>query len=213
MTPFTIVSGPAIVLPLDNIDTDQLIPARFMKRSRSEGYGDYLLYDMRFDEKGQRRQDEILSHMPASATVLVAGENFGCGSSRESAVYALMDYGIRVVVAKTFADIFRNNAANNGLLTITLSAEDHDALNRYLVSKPDTEIAVNLELQYLAMDEAGTFQFDIDPVVKRRLLLGLDALTETLTEHQALFDFEESYFRNNPWVIPAKISLSSGSSE
>lgn len=202
MTPFTVVTGQAVALPLDNIDTDQLIPARFMKRSRSEGYGDYLLYDMRFDEKGQLKQNFLLNQIPISVTALVAGENFGCGSSREAAVYALMDYGFRVVIAKSFADIFRNNAAHNGLMTIVLKEEDHAALIQHIALRPGVEILINLEGQSVAAKGVNEFYFDIDPTVKRRLLLGVDALSETLTDLPSILRFEKLYFGNYPWIKP-----------
>lgn len=204
MTPFTVVTGPAIALPLDNVDTDQLIPARFLKRSRSEGYGDYLLYDQRFDENGTERERFPLSQIATPASLLVAGENFGCGSSREAAVYALIDYGTRAIVAKSFADIFRNNAAHNGLLTIVLEEQDHTDLARYLTSAPGSEATVDLESQSVIVEGLNTFKFDIDPAVKNRLLLGLDALSETLSEHQAITEFEEAYFREHPWSVPRR---------
>ena len=132
MQPFTIATGPGVVLARDNIDTDQLIPARFMKRTRSEGYGDQLLYDLRFREDGAPVADFPLNRMAERPALMVAGENFGCGSSREAAVYALVDHGIRAVVAGSFADIFRGNAAKNGLLTIALGEAGRQRLASFI---------------------------------------------------------------------------------
>ena len=202
MQPVTIVTGPGVALPLNNIDTDQLIPARFMSRSRSEGYGDQFMYDLRFDEDGGAREDFPLNRLPELPAVLVAGDNFGCGSSREAAVYALLDHGIRVVVAPSFADIFRTNAARNGLLTISPAETDHVALVKHLEATPGAIISVDLEAQIVSGDELEAFSFPYDPALKRRLLLGLDDLTETLEHEPAIRAFERVLFQQAPWTFP-----------
>ncbi|WP_118134516.1 3-isopropylmalate dehydratase small subunit [Oceanicella sp. SM1341] len=202
MTPFTTVTGPGAALPRDNVDTDQLIPARFMKRSRTEGYGDQLLHDLRFDPEGRPRPDFPLNRLPAPPALLVAGANFGCGSSREAAVYALWDHGIRTVVASGFADIFRNNAARNGLLTVALPEAERATLCAWLEAHPGAETHVDLEAQRIEAERLAPIAFDIDPQVKRRLLLGLDELSETLEEEESIARFEAAYLAATPWALP-----------
>ncbi|TFF21869.1 3-isopropylmalate dehydratase small subunit [Jiella endophytica] len=206
MQPFTTVSGPGVVLARDNIDTDQLIPARFMKRTRAEGYGDQLLYDLRFDEDGDPVEGFPLNQMSERPVLMLAGRNFGCGSSREAAVYALVDHGIRVVVADSFADIFRGNAGKNGLLTIALGAAERGRLAKFLEPRPGenapAEVFVDLDAQEISAEGLGTIAFDIDKGLKRRLLLGLDDLSETLEDEPTIAAFEERYFAAAPWVVP-----------
>ena len=220
MEPFTSVTGAGVVLARDNIDTDQLIPARFMKRTRSEGYGGQLLYDLRFDEDNEPNPDFPLNRMSARPALMIAGQNFGCGSSREAAVYALVDHGIRVVVADSFADIFRGNAAKNGLLTIALGKTERQTLAAFVTSAGNEgsgvptsapgstrsqagQLTVDLEAQEIRGEGFETIGFAIDPGVRRRLLLGLDELSETLEDEPAIIDFETRYFAERPWVLPA----------
>lgn len=200
MTPFVTETGPGIALEADNIDTDQLIPARFMKRSRADGYGEQLLHDMRFDADGSERRDFPLNQIRIAPKVLIAGENFGCGSSREAAVYALVDHGIRCVIARSFADIFRSNAQRNGLLTVICSETDHRTLITHVKARPGCAITIDLAAQSIRAEELDAISFDIDPGVKRRLLLGLDELAETLEHVAAIEDFEENYFKERPWA-------------
>ena len=207
MQPFTTVCGPGVLFDRDNVDTDQLIPARFMKRSRAEGYGDQLLYDLRFNEDGDPEPDFPLNQVAGKPVLMVAGKNFGCGSSREAAVYALVDYGIRVVVAAGFADIFRGNAAKNGLLTIPLAEADRQRLAAFLAAgdgaATGADLTVDLEAQEIRADGLVTIGFPIDPGLKRRLLLGLDELSETLQDEPAITAFEQRYCAAAPWVVPA----------
>ena len=202
MTPFVTETGPGIAFEADNIDTDQLIPARFMKRSRSDGYGGQLLYDMRFDADGNERPDFPLNQIRTAPKVLIAGENFGCGSSREAAVYALVDHGIRCVIARSFADIFRSNAQRNGLLTVICREADHRALIAHVKARPGCTITIDLEAQSIRAEVLDAINFDIDPGIKRRLLLGLDELAETLEHVAAIEDFEGNYFNARPWARP-----------
>ena len=202
MTPFATETGPGIALAADNIDTDQLIPARFMKRSRADGYGDQLLYDMRFDADGKEKPDFPLNQIRTAPKVLIAGANFGCGSSREAAVYALVDHGIRCVIARSFADIFRSNAQRNGLLTVICSETDHNTLSTHIKTKPGCLITIDLDAQSIRAEGLDAIDFDIDPGVKRRLLLGLDELAETLEHVAAIEDFEGNYFNARPWARP-----------
>ena len=161
MTPFTCLSAVACPLPLSNVDTDQLIPARFMKRSRAEGYGGYLLHDLRFDEAGAPRADFPLNAPERSgARILVARRNFGAGSSREAAVYALVDYGFACVIAPSFGDIFASNSVNNGLLPARVSETHGEALLRALEGGA-IEVTVDLEgLSIMVGELALPFMFD-----------------------------------------------------
>ena len=208
MTPFVTETGPGVALAADNIDTDQLIPARFMKRSRAEGYGDQLLFDLRHDAEGRRRPDMALNQLSAPPLLLVAGANFGCGSSREAAVYALVDHGIRCVVARSFADIFRNNALRNGLLPVTCGEAGHQALLAHLSSHPGASVTADLAAQRISWGMEQGLSFDIDPDVKRRLLLGLDELSETLAHAAEIEAFERRYFDSHGWVRPVRAGRS-----
>lgn len=202
MTPFITETGPGVALPMDNIDTDQLIPARFMKRSRTEGYGEQLLFDLRHHADGSKRADLALNHLSAPPMLLIAGANFGCGSSREAAVYALVDHGIRCVVARSFADIFHNNALRNGLLTVVCDGDDHSALTAYLSAAPGEAVTADLKAQTISWGLKQGFAFDIDANVRRRLLLGMDELSETLEYIKEIEDFEHRYRQYYPWIAP-----------
>ena len=202
MTPVGRIEGPAIPLPLDNVDTDQLIPARFMSRRRRDGYGDQLLHDLRFDADGAPRPEVALNRIAARPAVLVAGANFGCGSSREAAVYALLDGGIRAVVARGFADIFATNAGRNGLLLVRLGERDHAAMLAAAEAEPGLPVAVDLAAQTVRAAGLGAVRFEIDARVKRRLLLGLDELDETLAHEAAIARFERAHAEAWPWSVP-----------
>ena len=202
MDPVNRVSGPGVCLPLDNIDTDQLIPARFMSRSRSDGYGEYLLHDMRFAEGGAPDPGFILNQMSTPPRILVAGRNFGCGSSREAAVYALLDHGIGAIVAESFADIFRGNAARNGLLTVALPATDLGALSDALAHTPGAAVSIDLETCTLVGPADMPIAFDYDPGVRKRLLQGLDDLSATLEHVEEIVRFETSYETRLSWMWP-----------
>jgi len=197
MTPFVLVEGTAVHLPMDSVDTDQLIPARFMTRTRAEGYGDALFHDLRHAEDGTPRAEFPLNGVQAP-TFLVAGSNFGCGSSREAAVYALADYGIRAVLALGFADIFRSNAMKNGLLPITLDTEGHAR-----ASKAE-RLVVDLEAQVVRLDDGGApLQFEVPAAARRRMLAGLDEITDTLTRLDQIEAQAHSAEAARPWLIPA----------
>ena len=201
MTPFTILDAVACPLPLSNVDTDQLIPARFMKRSRADGYGGFLLYDMRFDEAGKPRADCVLND-PArdGARILVARRNFGSGSSREAAVYALVDYGIACVVAPSFGDIFASNAVNNGLLPAVVAEEDCEALLGELAAGTRTAV-VDLERQEV---RAGglVVPFSVDPVWRTKLLNGWDDIDLTRSHADAIAAFAAADRVRRPWMQP-----------
>src|SRR4029453_2066483 len=159
MEPIRTFSSKTVVLPIDNVDTDQIIPARFLKVTSKQGLGKQLFADWRYDGNGQPKADFILNRPEAAgATVLVAGDNFGCGSSREHAPWALHDYGFRAVVSTTFADIFRNNALKNGLLPVQLEAAAHARL----LAEPGTEVEVDLAARSLTLPDGTRAGFSID---------------------------------------------------
>lgn len=199
MQPFTTLTAPACPLPLANVDTDQLIPARFMKRPRSEGYGRFLLHDLRFAEDGTARPDSPLDRPErAGAQVLVARRNFGSGSSREAAVYALVDAGFRCVLAPSFGDIFASNAVKNGLLPARLEEREIEQLLAWL-EQGGRELTVDLEACAV---RAGNhrFGFAIDPVWRTKLLNGWNDLDLTLSHAEAIAAFAEADARRRPWA-------------
>ncbi|KAA1175854.1 3-isopropylmalate dehydratase small subunit [Marinobacter salinexigens] len=198
MKPLNKLTSIACSLPLENIDTDQLIPARFMKESRDLGYGGFLLHDMRFTEEGAPT-DVILNHPEAEGTqIMVANRNFGAGSSREAAVYAMVDYGFRCVVAPSFGDIFSSNAVNNGLLPAVVSVEDYERLSAYLAEKPE-QIHLNLEEQVIGFGDSQ-IRFDINPTWKRKLLNGWDDIDLTLAESEKIEQFRNRYISQFSWL-------------
>jgi len=201
MTPFRQLTARACALPLSSVDTDQLIPARFMKRSRAEGYGGYLLHDLRFDESGAPRPDFPLNDPAcAGAGVLVTRRNFGAGSSREAAVYALVDYGIRCVIAPSFGDIFASNGVNNGLLPAHVSETDGEALIA-AIQAGARELSVDLEAGTVTAGDL-TVAFTIDPVWRTKLLNGWDDIDLTLSHGDAIASFAEADAQRRPWATP-----------
>lgn len=203
MENFTVRTAIACPLGLENVDTDQLIPARFMSRPRSAGYGGFLLHDFRFN-LGATTHDFILNVMPYSGGgFLVARRNFGTGSSREAAVYALVDFGIACVIAPSFGDIFASNAVKNGLLPATVTPEDAEALLKHLETTDNPETTVDLENLTIT---SGNFQcsFTIDPVRRLQLLNGWDDLDLTRQHTQEIAAFRTERLAAHPWVIPAR---------
>ena len=190
MTPFATLTSRTVVLPQANIDTDQIIPARFLTTTSSEGLGKSLFADWRRDEKGAPRADFPLNQPgAASAQVLVAGENFGCGSSREHAPWALLGHGFRAVVSASIADIFRSNALKNGLLPVTVDA----GTQAFLLAHPGFEVTIDLEEQTLACDGGRRrARFPIDPFARHCLLNGIDELGFLLSAEEAIAAFERS---------------------
>ncbi len=203
MQPFKDLTAIACPLPLSGVDTDQLIPARFMKRSRAEGYGGYLLHDLRFDENGAVRPDSPLD-APAyqGAQVMVARRNFGSGSSREAAVYALVDYGIRCVIAPSFGDIFASNAVNNGLLPAKVSEADGEALLAALEGAV-VEMRVDLEAQMVRVGNLSV-PFEVDPVWRTKLLNGWDDIDLTDSYASAITAFVAADGGQRPWMAPRR---------
>jgi 3-isopropylmalate/(R)-2-methylmalate dehydratase small subunit len=179
-------ASPVVVLPMDNIDTDQIVPARFLKTLSKDGLGAQLFYDWRYESDGRPRPDFALNRPEAqSASVLVAGENFGCGSSREHAAWALTQFGIRAVVSRSFADIFTQNALKNGLLPIVVPADVHTTL----LSSPGTMVTVDLSSLTLTMPDR-VVPFAIDPFARQCLLEGVDELGYILQQDAAIAAYE-----------------------
>lgn len=192
----------AVAMPIarPNVDTDQIVPARFLRKPRSSGYGNYLFHDLRLDREGRERDFVLNKPAYRDAKILVADRNFGCGSSREHAVYALWDYGIRAVIAPSFGDIFFGNSFMNGLLLIVLPAADVGALIGALDAKPGAHMRVDLAAQTVTGADGKTCRFDIDAYRKRCLLEGLDELAFTLSRRDAIKSFEQKHAADMPWV-------------
>ncbi len=190
MTPFTRLTSRTVVMPQSNIDTDQIIPARFLTTTSSDGLGKSLFADWRYDERGTPRADFPLNQPAAAAAqVLVAGENFGCGSSREHAPWALLGHGFRAVVSASIADIFRSNALKNGLLPVTVDPETQ----AFLLANPGCEVTIDLESQTLACDGGRRrARFPIDPFARHCLLNGTDELGFLLEAEAQIAAFERS---------------------
>ena len=192
----------AVAAPIarPNVDTDQIVPARYLRKPRNAGFGDFLFHDLRLDKDGRER-DFILNKPPyRDAKIIVAERNFGCGSSREAAVYALWDYGIRAVIAPSFGDIFFGNSFMNGLLLVVLPAADVAALIAALDAKPGARMGVDLAAQTVTGADGKTYRFDIDAYRKRCLLEGLDELAFTLSQRDAIKAFEARHATEMPWV-------------
>ena len=203
MKPFTTLTAIAAPMEMAIVDTDRVIPVRFLRKLRSDkaGYDPYLFHDMRFDNDGREKPDFVLNQ-PAyrSAGILVAGANFGCGSSREGAVYALLDYGIRAVIAPSFGDIHYANELQNGMLPVTLPEEICRGLRDQLRAKPGATLAIDLPAQTVVDTEGTAHPFTIDPVYKERLLKGLDDIGLVLENTPAIETFEHDYHAQRPWL-------------
>ncbi|WP_295122221.1 3-isopropylmalate dehydratase small subunit [uncultured Chitinophaga sp.] len=182
-----------IPLPIENIDTDQIIPARFLKATTREGFGENLFRDWRFDENNQPKQDFVFNNPIYSGQVLVAGKNFGCGSSREHAAWAIGDFGLKVVVSSFFADIFKNNALNNFILPITVSDAFLHKIFQAVEADPKAAVEVNLEEQFIAIKSTGEKEsFDINQYKKTCLLNGYDDIDYLLSLRNEIEQYETS---------------------
>ncbi|MDJ0894228.1 MAG: 3-isopropylmalate dehydratase small subunit [Alphaproteobacteria bacterium] len=201
MEAFTSLTGVAAPLPMVNVDTDMIIPKQYLKTIERTGLGKGLFHDMRRTPEGEERPDFVLNK-PAyrNAKMLIAGENFGCGSSREHAPWALLDYGIKVIFAPSFADIFYNNCFKNGILPITLPQEDIDKLLDDAERGANATISVDLEAQEIRGPDGGVLHFDIDPFRKHCLLNGLDDIGLTLEKVSEIDGYEETQKASQPWL-------------
>lgn len=201
MQPFTTLNGVAAPLPIVNIDTDMIIPKQFLKTIKRSGLGANLFDEMRFTPDGQEISSFVLNREPyRHAEILVAGDNFGCGSSREHAPWALVDFGIRCIIAPSFADIFYNNCFNNGILPIALPVAQVEELSQLADKDPNAPFSVDLSAQVI---RAGNkeYRFDIDPARKHRLLNGLDAIGMTLQHVPKIDGYEGEMRGEKPWLF------------
>jgi 3-isopropylmalate/(R)-2-methylmalate dehydratase small subunit len=201
MDKFTQLTGIAAPLPLINVDTDMIIPKQFLKTIKRSGLGANLFDEMRFDADGNEVPGFVLNQ-PAyrNAQILVAGENFGCGSSREHAPWALLDFGIRAVIAPSFADIFFNNCFKNGILPIVLPQEQVDALMKDAEKGANARMTIDLEAQTVTASDGTTFAFEVDPFRRHCLLNGLDDIGLTLEKSASIGSFEARAAQERPWV-------------
>ena len=194
MQPFTTLTSSCVVLPAENVDTDQIIPARFLKTIERRGLGEFLFADWRVDERGQSRPDIPLNAPGArDASILVAGHNFGCGSSREHAPWALLDFGFRAIISTGFADIFRNNAVKTGLLPVTLTPSAYATLLDQLAKDPRAFVTIDLDTQTATLPDGSSHSFPVDPFARHCLLNGVDELGFLLSEEAAIAAYESSH--------------------
>lgn len=190
MDPVRTIRSRTVVLPVDNIDTDQIIPARFLKTTTRSGLGAHLFQDWRYDDKGNSRSDFVLNTPEAAgARILVAGDNFGCGSSREHAPWALLDYGFQAVVSTSVADIFRNNSLKNGLVPVVVPSEIH----RKLLTNPGLEVVIDIESRTLTLPDGTATEFPLAPFARHCLLQGVDELGFLLSHDEAITAYEQSH--------------------
>jgi len=203
MEPFTRLDARPAPLPLANIDTDQIIPKQFLKTVERAGLAKGLFYDLRFDEQGFEKPDFVLNRPEyKGAGVLVTGDNFGCGSSREHAPWALMDFGVKAVISTSFADIFYNNCFQNGLLPVVLKAEEVAQLMDE-ARGGNHVVSIDLETQAVTSPSGKVFTFEIDPQRKQKMLLGLDAIGETLGKTASIDSYETKRALSQPWLETA----------
>lgn len=206
MTPFIKHRGRVATLDRVNVDTDQIIPKQFLKRIERTGFGQYLFYDWRFRGDGSPDPDfELNQSRFAGASILLTRDNFGCGSSREHAPWALLDYGFQVLIAPSFADIFYNNCFKNGMLPIRLPERQVEELFRKVRNQGRLELTVDLEQQKIQDDSGESIDFEIDPFRRKTLLEGLDEISLTLQQEDAIRAFERgrTSFREDPSAKPS----------
>jgi 3-isopropylmalate/(R)-2-methylmalate dehydratase small subunit len=193
MEKFTLLQSTAVPLPIEDIDTDQIIPARFLKATTREGFGDNLFRDWRYHPDGSQKADFILNNPIYKGAILVAGRNFGCGSSREHAAWAIADYGFKAVVSSFFADIFKGNALNNGLLPVTVSDDFLNKIFEAIENDPNAGLEINLEKQSISISNSSEVEyFEMNPYKKICLLNGYDDIDFLLSQKAIISTFEEN---------------------
>lgn len=193
MKKFEKLTSSVVPLPIENIDTDQIIPARFLKATTRDGFGENLFRDWRFDSENQPKADFVMNNPTYTGEILVAGKNFGCGSSREHAAWAIDDYGFKVVISSFFADIFKGNALNNGVLPITVPEEFLSKIFEQTFADPTSQIAVDLEAQTVTIVNTGdSFEFEINPYKKSCLINGYDDIDFILSHKAEIESFEKT---------------------
>ena len=193
MKKFITLTSSVVPLAIENIDTDQIIPARFLKATTRDGFGENLFRDWRYESDNQPKQDFVLNNPTYTGKILVAGKNFGCGSSREHAAWAIQDYGFDVVISSFFADIFKGNALNNGILPILVSAEFLKEIIAIITANPKTNLIVDLENQTIAVEASNLSEsFEIDPYKKICLINGFDDIDFLISNKNKIEDFEKN---------------------
>ena len=198
MKKFNTLKGIPVNIPMINIDTDMIIPKQFLKTIKRTGLGKSLFFEMRYDEKGEMVKEFVLNKEPyKNSSILIAGKNFGCGSSREHAPWALLDFGIKCIISSSFADIFYNNCFKNGMLPIILEEKNIQELVKY--SERKDEIEVNLENQTILFGNSK-IDFEIDSFKKKCLLNGLDDIALSLEKSEQISSFENKLKKNKPWI-------------
>ena len=201
MQKFNNLKGVAAPFNFMNVDTDKIIPKQFLKTIKRTGLGKHLFDEMRFKDDGSEREDFILNQQPyRSSSIIVAGDNFGCGSSREHAPWALSDFGIKCIISTSFADIFYNNSFKNGLLPIKVSAEDREALMADAKDKENPELEIDLPSQEIRRPNGSIIKFEIDPFRKKCLLEGLDDIGLTMQKSDEIKTFENNMSSQRPWL-------------
>ncbi|MFP4274413.1 MAG: 3-isopropylmalate dehydratase small subunit [Paracoccaceae bacterium] len=201
MEKFETFSGIAAPLPLINVDTDMIIPKQFLKTIKRSGLGVNLFYEMRYDDDGNENPEFVLNREPyRQAEILVTGDNFGCGSSREHAPWAIKDFGIRAIIAPSYADIFYNNCFKNGILPISLPQEQVDALMKDAEQGGNARLTIDLEAQTVTGAQGEEYRFEIDSFKKHCLLEGLDDIGLTLERASAIDSYEARVAQERPWV-------------
>ncbi len=201
MKPFVKLSAVAAPLPMINIDTDIIIPKQFLRTIKRTGLGQHAFHDIRYNEDGSEKPGFVLNKKEyRNAEIIITGENFGCGSSREHAPWALLDFGIRCVIASSFADIFYNNCFKNGILPIQLPQKQIDDLMKEAQENPDALLEIDLEKQTVTRGNKFSFSFDIDPFRKHCLLGGLDDIGLTLEKNNHIADYEDKRKNEKPWL-------------
>lgn len=211
MKSFTVVTGKVMPLNRANVDTDAIIPKQYLKSIRRTGFGPFLFDDWRYLDPGSLEIDPVTRRVNpdfvlndpehAGSNILLARENFGCGSSREHAVWAIEEYGFRCVIAPSFADIFFSNCFNNGVLPVVLESHDIDAIFDMVARDADVPVTVDLPAQHVRLPDGQAFVFEIDPTRKDKLIKGLDAIGETLQQADAIRDYERRRATEAPWLF------------
>jgi len=200
MEKFELLKGIAAPLEMINVDTDMIIPKQFLKTIKRSGLGKNLFHELRYDIQGNIKNDFVLNWDPyKQASILVAGDNFGCGSSREHAPWSLLDFGFKCIIAPSFADIFYNNCFKNGILPIRLDQKTVDVLMEQANQKK--HLTINLKDQLIVLEDGNTIEFQIDPFRKKCLLEGLDDIGLTLQKKEKIDQYEASLKNTHPWII------------
>jgi len=204
VNPFTKHTGIAAPLDRVNVDTDAIVPKQFLRKIERSGFGKHLFHEWRYlDYEGTRENPDFVLNKPAyrKATVLLTRDNFGCGSSREHAPWALADYGFRVIIAPAFADIFYNNCVKNGILLVALKSDEVESLFKQVTQKPGEQVSADLEKQTVTAPAGKPYHFDINPFAKTCLLKGLDHIGWTQQFADKIRDFEQKLTQEKPWLV------------